>query len=245
MAKVRDAKPKSSGGGYERVLGNTQMAELITKIQSTSITNGTELEKCILERVNLHIIKDLDTFIEDYQKRKIAAGTYVCPKKYLKESKYRNAKSEPDFVVFTVTIERARDVCSVVELKDGDSFDTKKSIAEKEILESFVYQIARDIPFPARFYICCFNQPNKQKIVEGFKNKFTTNEVLNGREFCELLGIDYDDIVDQRKLDIDDNFKYVVDQLCGIKEVRSAFFDAQRKHIIEKEFYGPEPDDEI
>lgn len=45
MAKIRNAKPKQSGGGYDRLVGNHDMAEIFTKAQSTVISNGTELEK--------------------------------------------------------------------------------------------------------------------------------------------------------------------------------------------------------
>ena len=44
MAKIKNSKPKQSGGGYERLVGNKDMALILTKAQSTVISNGTELE---------------------------------------------------------------------------------------------------------------------------------------------------------------------------------------------------------
>ena len=58
MAKIRNSNPKTSSGGYERLLGNKDMADIFTKAQSTVISNGTELEKIITERANN--IEDLD-----------------------------------------------------------------------------------------------------------------------------------------------------------------------------------------
>ena len=52
MAKIRNSNPKTSSGGYERLLGNKEMANIFTKAQSTVISNGTELEKIITERAN-------------------------------------------------------------------------------------------------------------------------------------------------------------------------------------------------
>jgi len=45
MAKIRNSNPKQSGGGYERLVGDANMASIFTKAQSTVISNGTELEK--------------------------------------------------------------------------------------------------------------------------------------------------------------------------------------------------------
>lgn len=61
MAKIRNSNPKTSSGGYERLLGNKDMADIFTKAQSTVISNGTELEKIITERANN--IEDLDDFM--------------------------------------------------------------------------------------------------------------------------------------------------------------------------------------
>ena len=43
MAKIRNSNPKQSGGGYERLVGDKDMASIFAKVQSTVISNGTEL----------------------------------------------------------------------------------------------------------------------------------------------------------------------------------------------------------
>ena len=130
MAKIRNSNLKQSGGGYERLVDDKDMASIFTKAQSTAISNGTELEKIISNRSNT--ITDLDAFIDDCDNGTVADGSYLCIK---------------------------------VELKDGDAFDTKKSLAEKEMLELFVNHLAPKIPFRTKFYNCCFNQPDKHNIV--------------------------------------------------------------------------------
>ena len=37
------------------------------------------------------------------------------------------------------------------------------------------------------------NQLDKERIVAGFKNQFTIDEVWTGKDFCTVLGIDYDE----------------------------------------------------
>ena len=233
MAKIRDSRPKQSGGGFERLVGNTDMASIFTKAQSTVITNGTELEKIITSKAKS--ITDLDEFIASSDNQTIEDGSYLCSKKVLKASQYRLDGHEPDFLAFTVN--KAIGTCYVVELKDGDAFDTKKSIAEKEMLEKFVNHIAPKIPFRNKLFICCFNQTEKERIVVGFKNAFNISEVMTGQEFCDVLGIDYDEIVMMRREDTVDNFQYVVEKMAEIPEVKKCVVNCQRKHISEGEFY--------
>lgn len=233
MAKISNSQPKQSGGGYERLVGNSAMAEIFTKAQSTVISNGTELEKIISSMACA--ITDLDAFIDDCDNGNVSNGTYLCSKKVVKASKYRLAGHEPDFIALKV--DKTKNICYVVELKDGDAFDTKKSLAEKEMLKLFVSHLAPKIPFRTKYYICCFNQSDKEKIVVGFKNVFSLDEVMTGREFCEFLNVDYDSIVKLRRDDTKENFKYVVEKLTEIKEVKDKVIENQRKHIAENDFY--------
>ena len=233
MAKISNAHPKQSGGGYERLVGDRTMAEIFTKAQSTVISNCTELEKIINDSATL--IRDLNGFIDDCDAGAVPDGAYLCTKKVLKNSDYRLDGHEPDFIAFTLG--RARNVCYVVELKDGDAFDTKKSAAEKEMLRIFVDHIAPKIPFRTKYYICCFNQPDKDKIVTGFKGAFSIDQVMTGEEFCQILGIDYTAIVERRRKDTQENFRYVVDKMAAIAEVREAVTKEHRKHIPVDAFY--------
>ena len=70
------------------------------------------------------IIKDL---MSSYKSRDLG-----CSKKCLKNSsikiqdqdeKNRKRYIEPDFIIFIV---QSRRICKIIELKDGDNFDTKK-----------------------------------------------------------------------------------------------------------------------
>lgn len=240
MAKIRNSNPKQSAGGFERLVGNKEMAAIFTKAQSTVISNGTELEKIISAKART--VSDLDKFIDDCDRGCIEAGTYLCTKKVVKLSSYKLEKHEPDFIAFSVS--KSKNICYVVELKDGDAFDTKKSSAEKEMLQLFVNHLAPKIPFRTKSFICCFNQSDKEKIVTGFKGVFTINEVMTGAEFCGILGIDYDAIVKIRRDDAADNFKYVAEKMFEIQEVRECFAEKRRAHIVEKEFYSTDEKNE-
>lgn len=209
MAKIKNAKPKQKSGGYERLLGNKEMASIFTKAQSTVISNGTELEKIIIGFSNK--IYDLDAFINDCDTGTITDGTYLCSKKVVGCSSYKLNRHEPDFIVFVVG--KTGNECFVIELKDGDAFDTKKSFVEKELLKLFVNHFAPKVPFKTKFFICCFNQPDKNKIVAGLKGAFDIDEVMTGEELCDVLNINYNDIVKMRQDDATDNLNYVSENM--------------------------------
>lgn len=215
--KIRNANGRTDGSsGYTRVLGNAELGQLISRVQSTVISNGTELERIIVSLTNT--IPDLEVFIDNVTEGLQDDGVYLCQKKTLKKSRYAIAGIEPDLLVFIV--ERRR-VCKVIELKDGDNFDTKKSASEREHLERFSTLFGARIPFVTEFYICSFNQENKELIEIGFKHKFEPEHIMTGRELCDVLHINYDEIVNSRHEDMKDNFDYFISNLISIPEVRN------------------------
>ena len=161
MAKIRNSHPKNSSGGYERVLGNKELADIFTKVQSTVISNGTELEKIITSKAEN--IKDLNEFMADVNAGINTSGVYLCTKKVIKKSKYNVKKHEPDFIIFE--IKDKGKFAHIIELKDGDTFDTKKSDGERESLKNFKMHLGSMIEFVTDYKICAFNQLDKEKIV--------------------------------------------------------------------------------
>ncbi|MBE5917276.1 MAG: restriction endonuclease [Pseudobutyrivibrio ruminis] len=232
MAKIKDSNPKSSSGGYLRIIGNEKLSDIFVKAQSTVISAGSELEKLVTK--NAKCIENLDKFINEYDEGKIEEGSYLCPKKVISDSKYKLKEHEPDFLIIKVA---HPGMCYVIELKDGDNFDTKKSVSEKEHLKEFATHISSLVPFRAKYYICCFNQDDKKKIVAGFKKKFTEDEVITGKELCNLLGINYDDIVKDREKDTLENFQYIVNEVSNIPEVKNKVNQEQKKIVSSPDFY--------
>lgn len=212
--KIQDMQPKNTSGGYERVFNNQRLGELITKIQATVISNGTELERIILSQSN--VIDDVDTFIDDVTYGKQPEGVFVAPKKYVKKSWRTVPNIEPDILIFIVEKNR---ICKIIELKEGYMFDTKKVKGEKENLETFAEKFGSKIPFVTEWYICCFNENSKAIIKEGLKNEFDETHILTGREFCKILNIDYNSIIEQRKNDGIENLYYFIDEMLSIDNV--------------------------
>ena len=181
-----NAKPKHSSGAYERVFNNAELGNLITKVQSTAISNGNELEKLILKLIKKEsIIHDFDKFIEEYKRTFFTAEDTIklIPKKVIKKSKKLKQNFEPDFVVLKV--DQEEECCYIVELKDGFTFDTKKVIKQ------------------------------------GLKNTFEIEEIMTGREFCKLININYNKILEIRKNNGEENFEYFINKLLRINKAKS------------------------
>lgn len=232
MAKIKDAKPKNSSGSYERVFNNKALGDLITKVHSTSISNGNELERIILSDVNPeYIINDYDAFLIEFQKYpKTDNVIRLISKKVLKNSKRlkpqknsNNKTFEPDFVV--LKIDKTQQRCYIIELKDGFTFDTKKIMGEKAHLQEFQNYIGNQIPFSTCIKFCCFNETDKNKIRFGLKGEFELDEIMTGDEFCKLIGLDYKKILNGRKGDSIANIDYFVCQLLLIDDVRQKLFE--------------------
>ena len=168
-------------------------------------------------RSKVKLIDDLDGFLKHDI---MPAGIYLADKRQMKACKTLDfAGSEPDFVIFRRR--EGHQHCYVVELKDGDNFDTKKAAAERRSMHDFISMNAQYVPYTMSAHICCFNQDSREAIVVGLKSKITLDEAMTGREFCSLLEIDYDSIIEERKADQNPNLIYFVNELLRIDSVKT------------------------
>ena len=215
MALIRDAKGRKDGrSGYARTFGNLELGQLLSRAHATVISAGTELEKIVIGQVEE--IGDLDEFLEH---EIMPVGVFLATKRAVKKSrKLQFSGSEPDFLVFKRR--SGRQHCHLIEMKDGDAFDTKKSAAENRSMHSFISQNAPYLHFTASVHFVAFNQTNRQVIHDGFKRKVPKSECMTGKEFCDLLEIDYEKIVTMRRKDCETNFSDFMDEFININEVQ-------------------------
>lgn len=213
MARLKNANPGRTDGGYTRLFGIPELGALISQVHATSITAGTELEYLILQRCIQ--IPDLDSFLDP---KSNPQGIHIASKQTIKKCRRIDFPgAEPDFMIFN---SEPRE-CLVVELKDGDAFDTKKAAGERANLHEFIQYLGTEIVWSVDMRFCCFNQPDKSKIREGFKNKISLTQAMTGSELCDLLGIDYEQIVAQRQEYQAENLAVFIESLLGIEAVKS------------------------
>ena len=219
MALLRAAAPRNTSGAYERLFGDPQLGALASKVQSAVISSGNELERMIAARVTN--IEDLDEFLV---REIMPEGVFVARKRQMKQCQTLDfAGAEPDFMVFKRR--HNNQACHIIELKDGHVFDTKKASAERQAMHGFIERNARHIQYRFQAHFCAFNQDDRHAIWDGFKRRITLEEAMTGREFCELLEIDYDAIVATRQADGPDNADYFLSELVRIEPVRQRLLD--------------------
>jgi len=216
MALIEKAKGRletQSPSGYTRLFGIAALGNLMSRVQGAVIASGTELENLIWARTTR--IDDLDVFLVGTM-HSTEDRIYVARKDQIKRSKTIHSKYEPDFLAFNPSTRH----CYIIEVKDGDQFDTKKSNSEHVTLHSFNNDISSALPYGTSIHLCCFNVRTRDEIYHGLKGKFSLEEVLTGRELCTLLGIDYDEIVAVRQHDQQRNLEYFLTELLKIVDVR-------------------------
>jgi hypothetical protein len=216
MVRIEESNPGRRDGGYARLFNDADIGALVSRIHATSIRAGTELEHIIsrVSSANGTAIDDLDEFLSNG-----VDGVFIASKSVIKKSsRIQFSSAEPDYLVFVRG--GAKRLCFVVELKDGDQFDTKKSSGEVSNLTAFSTNVGSTLPYSTTVKVCSFNQNDKQAIVTGFKRTIDESMVWTGREFCELMGFDYDAIVNERKTNAEDNKRFLAEQLLLIPDMR-------------------------
>ena len=230
MPKIKDSKPGRRDGSYTRMFDDADIGAMLSQVHATSIRAGAELEKLIQKHAkdNEILIPDLDAFLRLANN---FDGVFLADKKVIRKSQTISVSAQPDYLVFDQRQGKRR--CYVVELKDGDVFDTKRTDGEIDALNNFMQIAARRIEYSLEIRVCSFNQQDKGAIANGFKNRIDVSEVWTGLEFCELLGIDYYAILNERREHAQSNQKWLVSSVLNIPDLRE----------IAREILAQAPDD--
>ncbi|PLS67449.1 MAG: hypothetical protein CV045_13550 [Cyanobacteria bacterium M5B4] len=209
--------------GYGRVFGNSKLGKLISRVHVCAIRNGNELESLLREASPYKV--ELDKIITAATDRNpshlVAFGTEI--------RKFR--KFIPDAPLTDVVVYAPdKNELFIVELKDGDTFDTKKADGELASAKKFADWIRPRVSVSVNYYFCSFNQNSREKIVFGVKQRFGVDQVLTGAELCDLIGVDYTAIRLHREEHQAANREYFVNQLLQIPEIRK---------VVEEKLHAP------
>jgi hypothetical protein len=198
MALLKDAKSKTdeeiTNSGYWRMSKNIDMARLFQQIQSTVIRNGNELEELVFR--DSHIRGRVK---QEYTDVDLEDAPCLYYKTTLKEGIIPGLEKSvhPDFIVVT------HDSVSVVELKDGNNFDTKKSTGEIDKLEMITAFLQQHTSKKVKGLIVLWNTEDLGNA--SFKDKRASRHLMTGREFADLVGIDFDALNKSREADAQKN----------------------------------------
>jgi len=214
VSKIQDTKGRGDdNSGYVRLFGNPPLGHLISRVHATVIRTGNELEKLLEQATPASHKAGLSDALAEARGPK-ASGTRVVFSPRIKKSADRRGITG-DIVALDYDQRSLR----VIEVKDGDTFDTKKASGELESLQATARDLAQQTGFKAQIYFCSFNQDEKAAIVMGAKGRFSTEQVMTGRELCDILGIDFEAFVAARKREQVSNLEFFLRELVSVTEI--------------------------
>lgn len=252
MALIKDTLEERQDGSYTRLFGVPVLGGLFSKVHATTIRNGNELESIILEKhADLMTKEQFDLFVVGElcveNKRMVIADTKIFDrdgKEILSKKKkgepldhpgyvlseklnpYLGTSIEPDMVLLIINEKK----CTIIELKDGDTFDTKKADGEVANLRRYGELFQTKFPeYKVKVKVCSFNAIDRAQIVTGLKNRITEKEAMTGKELCAELGISYANIVQRRKTEAAENLIYFTRRLLEIDSVREIIIEELTK----------------
>ena len=219
LRKVEIKKNKKNDitkSGYYNVFGDKEIAGLCRKIQSTTIRNGNELQDIILGEVSVQKLDkkiDLDSLIELVESgATFYIANYKISKKQL-EKKGIKLKGKENIDIDAIFCKDK--VLYIIEYKQGDNLDTKKSQGEVESLskisEFFQHYNIETCP-KLVMWICDDVKNSSIKTTEN-KEFLTT-----GKEACDILGISFENVENIRKSDQEDNIDFLFEEFEKIKK---------------------------
>lgn len=223
MARIADSKGREDdNSGYTRLLGLPELGQLLSRIHATVIRNGNELELMLAERCAFRA-----TGLA--QRLNGALTLFTQPlEAFFGEALHVTDSDHLTAADIVILDHRAREV-RVVEVKEGDLFDTKNADGELACLRPLALFIGARLRYRPQFQLCCFNQEDKSAILRGLKGRFSAEQVMSGRELCAILGVSYEAIRRQREEDVRANLAFLARELWAIPQLRTAFEDCMAR----------------
>jgi hypothetical protein len=213
MARIQDTRGRTDeNSGYARLFGNASLGQLVSRVHATVIRAGNELEALLQQRTP-----------------HLASSAVMEPHSPLWQSspvqaifRYQMPPSEgPGHTVDFLILRHQEKRAYAVEVKDGDTFDTKKATGELENLQKVADFVRARTGYDTTFHFCGFNQPSRALIVSGSKRRFSEEQAMTGQELCALLDVDFDALVTTRRSEQNENLEYLLKEMVEIPEARA------------------------
>jgi len=203
MALISNAKGRredETPSGYERLFGNRKLGMLISKVQSAVISTGNELENILASKIK----NKQGVSIQNINKANRV---------------FSSIKHGHNIIIDCVLNKNNK--THLIEIKDGDTFDTKKVAGELESLKLVKEHLRKRGVNRVEIKFCSFNAENHEQIKRGAKGLLDESMAMTGKELCELLGLKFEDIVEERKKHQKENLDYFIEELKKIPEIKS------------------------
>ena len=236
MALIENANPKGNikDSGYYRTIGDEWLARLMQLIQSTVITNGTELEHFHEAFCPYPVYKTEWTYTSPKTGRVIKSRFKVpntTPTLSDVFEKYNNGEncffpkikiSKEELMNYGVDLKSKKNIeldgvliidgtITIAEIKDGSDFDTKKSDGEIKMFK-LLEKVFQDVLCQYKLVLWNLKDINDNSVKSLEASKYITN----GKTFSEEIGLPFDKINSMRNKDCPKNEKWVIEEMRKI-----------------------------
>lgn len=200
ISNARGRRENETPSGYERIFGNKELGMLLSKVHSTVISSGNELERFLASR--LKITEGIS--IHNINKN---------------ERVFKDAKTDSSGKKHTLDVDcviKKDGKIMLIEIKDGDVFDTKKVAGEIESLimaKNYLIEKKKINEKDISIHFCSFNARNHEQVKRGAKSLLPEGSAMTGKELCELLDLNFEEIVEERKEHQKENLNYFTSEL--------------------------------
>lgn len=247
MSKIRNANPDTDikESGYYSIVEDENLARIFQRVQSTCISNGTEIEKMIFDNVKCKKISEIPAIkgsrktktqpaIKGQKARKLNFLDLVNFIKNSQEDIYFRSItiSKKDFISLGLKLEGKENMIldsafycyktktlHLGEIKNGMGLDTKKS--EKEIeslseLRSLCIKSLKEFVQVSSISIFIVLFICNDIKHSSIKTNRTDFEKYTGKQYCDLIGASYDEIRKMTLADAEDNRNYIYTEIASI-----------------------------
>ncbi len=193
MVKINPAGGRQDDlSAYGRVFGNVSLGKLFSKIHAASISAGTELEKLLVSEspYSMTYINFTQSLTQSTASTQPVLLIYNLPSIPRDEKN----KAKGDFLLIYPQQRRG----TVLEIKEGDTFDTKKSDGERSSLAFLSEYYSRTLDMSINYALSSFHAVDRSHIMAGTKGRFDNDHALTGRELCTVIGTSYETIMGKR-----------------------------------------------
>lgn len=211
MCKIKDSKPKTDllQSGYYAIFGDENIANICRKVQSTTIRNGNELQGLIFDQVNYDKKNKSNTFESLVELIKKGEDFYLSNVK-IKNIKGKieiNGKKTIDVDAIVFKDKKLY----IIEYKDGDALDTKKSQSEVESLKKLLDLFSEYVESESKLVLWRCKDLKNSSIKTSENREFITT----GRDVSKIIDVDFNKIQSIRDGDQVENVEYFLNEVLN------------------------------
>lgn len=201
MMLIEKSKIGRKDGAYTRIFGDQDLGSFFSRVHSTTISSGNALEKLIYSQLNsqkrvLHDFFDFNSLINLAKEHTMHCLNAQQMQKQNMLPLVNGKRKKQDFYF----IDKSNKTFYIIELKGGETFDTKKVVGEVDSLNEGKKYFEKNLKnFKIIPYFVAFNQQLKSEIIKGTKKSIEPDWCITGQEFCEKFQINLKQIDQARK----------------------------------------------